>query len=57
MLTPSYIVVKCFPSVKRASVYLVAYIDTGLGDLSYLVATASNEQPSSPAYRTRIVRA
>jgi hypothetical protein len=32
MLTPSYIVVKCFPSVKRVSVYLVAYIDTGLGD-------------------------
>ena len=36
MLTSSYVVVKCFPSVKRASIYLVAYGDTGLGDLSYL---------------------
>jgi hypothetical protein len=32
MPTPSYIVVKYFPSFKRASMYLVTYIDTGLGD-------------------------
>ena len=34
MLTPFYIVLKCFPSVKQASLYLVAYIDTSLGDRS-----------------------
>ncbi|MGB5926184.1 MAG: hypothetical protein WBH01_08885 [Dehalococcoidia bacterium] len=44
-LTPHYIVVKWFPNVKWASVYLVAYIDTGLIDL----CRASDGEAGGPA--------
>jgi len=36
MPTAPCIAVKCFSAVKRVSVYLVAWIGTGLGGLSYL---------------------
>lgn len=34
MLTPSYMLANCFPSVKRVFVSLVSYMNTGLGDTS-----------------------
>jgi len=36
-------VVKCFPSVKPASVYLVAFIDTNLEDRNILLKSEYTE--------------